>query len=377
MTDSEHRGSDPRSRGPFRPPRSLLILVVVLVVASTGVASLYWVRFSSVRSETRGAPTTPATPTLAIAVTTTAAEKPATSTATAATKSTAGTTTAAAESTTGAATSTWEPRFPIHAAFYYPWFPEAWTQQGYQLFTQYHPSLGWYDSSRKAVIRAHIRGMLYAHIHVGIASWWGKGSETDGRVSKLLTVASGYKFRWALYYEPEGYGDPSPTKIAHDLAYIRRSYAASPSYLTLHGKPVIFVWADAGDGCGMARRWAKASRTFYVVLKDFPGYTGCANQPDDWHQYAPAEATQVSVTSFSVSPGFYKKGEASPRLARHPRRFARDVRAMVASGKRWQLVTTWNEWGEGTAVESAKEWASPSGYGTYADILHRLFRGGG
>jgi hypothetical protein len=44
---------------------------------------------------------------------------------------------------------------------------------------------------------------------------------------------------------------------------------------------------------------------------------------------------------------------------------------MVASGAPWQLVTTFNEWGEGTAVESAEEWASSSGYGDYLDALHR------
>jgi hypothetical protein len=44
---------------------------------------------------------------------------------------------------------------------------------------------------------------------------------------------------------------------------------------------------------------------------------------------------------------------------------------MVASGARLQLVSTFNEWGEGTAVESADEWASDSGRGTYLDILRR------
>jgi hypothetical protein len=41
-------------------------------------------------------------------------------------------------------------------------------------------------------------------------------------------------------------------------------------------------------------------------------------------------------------------------------------------GVRFQLITTFNEWGEGTAVESASEWATSSGYGTYLDILHGL-----
>jgi hypothetical protein len=43
---------------------------------------------------------------------------------------------------------------------------------------------------------------------------------------------------------------------------------------------------------------------------------------------------------------------------------------MIASGAPWQLIATFNEWGEGTAVESAQEWATSSGYGAYLDALH-------
>jgi hypothetical protein len=43
---------------------------------------------------------------------------------------------------------------------------------------------------------------------------------------------------------------------------------------------------------------------------------------------------------------------------------------MVASRARFQLVTTFNEWGEGTAVESARQWQSGSGFGSYLDTLH-------
>ena len=50
---------------------------------------------------------------------------------------------------------------------------------------------------------------------------------------------------------------------------------------------------------------------------------------------------------------------------------------MIRSRARWQLVTTFNEWPEGTAVESAREWATPSGKGAYLDALHARFRRGG
>jgi hypothetical protein len=45
---------------------------------------------------------------------------------------------------------------------------------------------------------------------------------------------------------------------------------------------------------------------------------------------------------------------------------------MNASPLPWHLVETFNEWGEGTAIESAQEWSTPSGYGAYLDALHSV-----
>jgi hypothetical protein len=265
-----------------------------------------------------------------------------------------------------------QPSFPIRAAFYYPWFPEGWDQQGLNPFTHYNPTLGFYDSSNPATIAAHIDAMRYAKIDAGIASWWGVGSPTDGRVPALLAGAAGTPFRWSLYYEAEGYSDPDAATITSDLTYIVNTYGADPSFLRIGGKPVVFVYADPNDACPMADRWAQGNTVgAYVVLKVFTGYKTCASQPDGWHQYAPANATDSQGQySFSVSPGFWKANETTPRLARDVPTFKAGVQAMVASGASFQLVTTFSEWGEGTAVESAQEWASASGYGDYLDALH-------
>ena len=99
-----------------------------------------------------------------------------------------------------------QPHFPIRAAFYYPWFPEGWTQQGIYPYTNYTPGLGTYNSGSATIIRKHIEAMQYGKIQVGISSWWGPGHYTDDHVSALLTAASGTPFRWALYYENESYG---------------------------------------------------------------------------------------------------------------------------------------------------------------------------
>ena len=261
---------------------------------------------------------------------------------------------------------------PIRAAFYYPWFPQAWTQQGIYPYTHYHPSAGFYDGASASVIAGHIKAMQYGKISLGIASWWGQGQQTDSKVPTLLSTAAGTGFKWALYYEMEGSSDPSSSQIASDLAYINSRYGSNPSFYRINGRPVIFVYAQPSDGCGMASRWAAANANHadYIVLKVFPGYASCASQPDQWHQYSPAVAEDHQAgRAFAISPGFWLRID-SVRLARDPNRWIQNVRDMVASHEPWQFVTTFNEWGEGTAVESATEWSSASGYGTYLDALH-------
>jgi hypothetical protein len=269
-----------------------------------------------------------------------------------------------------------QPSFPIRAAFYYPWFPEAWNQQGFNPFTNYNPSLGFYDASQ-GVTRQHIAAMQYGGIQAGIASWWGQGSQTDSHIPGLLQAAAGTDFRWSIYYENESQGDPSVSQLTNDLTYLRDKYGNDPSFLRINGRFVVFVYADGADACGMADRWKQANTVgAYIVLKVFSGYRNCASQPDSWHQYSPAVAADSQRGfSYAIAPGFWKKGDAV-RLARDLNRWNQNVRDMIASGAPWQLVTTFNEWGEGTSVESAKEWETGSGFGSYLDALHNNGNGG-
>ena len=264
-----------------------------------------------------------------------------------------------------------QPAFPIRATFYYPWFPETWSQGGIDPFTNYRPSLGLYDSGDPSVIRAHLRAMRYGGIEVGISSWWGQGEPTDQRVRPLLRAATDTTFRWTLYYELEGYGDPAVDRIRADLRYIRSRYASDQSFLRQEGRFVLFVFSADDTGCGVVNRWARANTVgAYLVFEAFPGYLACPVQPDGWHLYGASAAEAALLPySFSVTPGFWKAGE-EPFFVRDPARWVQDVSNMLGSGARWQLVTTFNEWGEGTSVESAEEWASDSGFGSYLDALH-------
>jgi hypothetical protein len=272
----------------------------------------------------------------------------------------------------GPAADTSQPSLPIRASFYYAWYPEAWSRGVVYPYTRFHPSLDFYAATDASVERRQTEAMLYAHLNAGIYSWWGRGTDTDVRFWRYLAVARTTPLRWAVYYEHEGYADPSVDEIRADLEYIRDLYAYRPAYLKVDGRFVVFVYGDAGDSCSTVERWraANAGIGAYLVMKAFAGYASCPEQPDAWHQYSGSRDEYAVTTAFMISPGFDSASEQQPRLARDPGRWRQDIADMVASNLPWQLVISFNEWPEGTAVEDAREWQTPSGYGAYLDALH-------
>ena len=278
----------------------------------------------------------------------------------------------------------------IRGAFYYPWFPEAWVQQGQNPFTNYSPTRGLY-SIDAATVAPQIADMQYGGITLGIASWFGQGTTTDKHWPALMQAAQGTGFAWTPYYEPEGVSDPAAQQIADDLHYIESAYGGSGSALaSLPGKgmPVFVYNADdptTAKGCDTVDRWNQARQllqqqygeSVYIDLKVFPGYTTCAGTPtiDGWHQYGPASADQnfahaPGAGSYSISPGYWKSGavyNTPPFLARDRARWQGSIASMNASGAKWQLITTYNEWGEGTAIESSSGCRSSAPVGTYCD----------
>lgn len=269
-----------------------------------------------------------------------------------------------------------QPEFPIRAAFYYAWYPEAWWRDPVFPYSRFHPTLDYYSAADARVVREHTDALLYAHLDAAIYSWWGVDGypPTDRRFWRYLAAARTTPLRWALYYEWEGYRDPSVEQLRADLEYIRDAYASQPAYLKVGGRFVVYVYGAGNDSCDTAARWRAANTVgAYVVLKAFAGFRSCTAQPDAWHQYSAAlPAYDLLPDSFMVAPGFDERTETAARLPRDVTRWREDVTAMLASDARWQLVLTFNEWPEGTSVESAREWETPSGYGAYLDVLHEL-----
>ncbi|MTD12912.1 hypothetical protein GIS00_02995 [Nakamurella sp. YIM 132087] len=261
-----------------------------------------------------------------------------------------------------------QPRFPIRAAFYYGWGSTS---------SHFTATYGTDDPyAAPGAPRRNVTQMRYAGLNAGIASWMGQGSFADVRFPYQLRAADGTPFRWSLYYEPAG---RSYAQINSDLTYIRGKYGIDKNFLRVGGKPVLFVWAGGSFSCSQAQTWVQANQSrFYLVFKVFPGYTGCPYKPRAWHEYGPVHRiVTVPGNSAAVSPGFWHTNSSSPILARDPRSWDLAIKQMVGSRVPWQLVTSYNEWGEGTAVETANQWRSGTPYGRYLDLLHvNLWRSG-
>ncbi len=276
----------------------------------------------------------------------------------------------------GPAADTSQPSFPIRATFYYAWYPEAWMRDGLFPYSKLRPTLNFYGADDAAVVRAHTAALRYARFDAGIYSWWGPSGypPTDERFPRYLQAARTTPLRWAIYYEREGYGDPSVEKIRSDLEYVRDRYASKPAYLKVNGRFVVFVYANGADGCGTARRWAAANTVgAYVVLSGFGDWATCPWQPQAWHQYSATRAEYTfAPSSYMISPGFDETLARAPALGRSLDRWRLGIADLVASNAPWQLVISFNEWPEGTSVESGGDWETPSGFGAYLDALHEL-----
>ena len=154
--------------------------------------------------------------------------------------------------------------------FFYPWYgkyrhwidgghnpPNTWASNYLpSLFNSQYPNIisdNLYNSNDTNTIKKQIQLMNDTGIEFGIASWWGQNTYEDMVFNKIINdvqpTMNGYnKFRWAILYEDEGFGDPTLTEIINDLNYIKKNYASSPYYLHVNGKPVIFVYNAAHSG---------------------------------------------------------------------------------------------------------------------------------
>ena len=302
-------------------------------------------------------------------------------------------------------------------AFYYPWYgnpqgpSRTWFHWGpeigkpvsrYELPTSVHyPLLGIYDSHDPDIIAAHIAMAKDAGIDGFIVSWWGIGTFEDRAFQILLKVAENMNFKATIYYESI---DPRRRVtqvdwVVQELKYIVTKYSSSPAFMKIGDRPILFLYAVEGYGRD-ASFWLKVRReleqevgTVYLIgdtqnpsFRDvFDGFHRYGSQNPvemgkvydvykDMFEFGLRESgfedavgkimrgetinIQEKVRCITVHPGYDFTKVGRPELVL-------DRMGGSTYTEYWEnalkqdadcvLVTSWNEWHEGTEIEPSRE----------------------
>jgi len=285
-------------------------------------------------------------------------------------------------------------------AFYYTWYgrPEnhgSWVHWGGDdptahatPQTTHYPARGAYESQDPALIDAHLAEAKASGLTGFIATWWGRDSYEDKAFGLLLDRAEKASFKATVYWETApGQGHEQIDRAVSDLAYLVSHYGSRPPFLKVQGKPVIFVYGRVMGEVPTAS-WpailteARAKVGDFLLIADgygtsnarlFDGvheYNNCGDvagkSPDDlraWsaRHYAAAirlARGQGKISCVTVIPGYDDTKIRHPGL-KAERQDGQTYRVLweeaIRANPDWVLITTWNEWHEGSEIEPSWE----------------------
>lgn len=275
-------------------------------------------------------------------------------------------------------------------AFYYPWYGNPWGPTGYwrhwdpdnNYASTDTPILGYYDSLSDTIVTQHVQWAKEYGIDVFISSWWGIGSFEDAALGLILDAALNDGLQVTVYLEASGAAqnaspEERPDIFAHELNYIIDTYGHHPSFFKLDGAPVVFIY-------GLPLSLIPLSDWEYVlsqvsteavfiadsfdpsVLDIFDGFhtynpVALSEEETDrlyWNAYLQA-SYHGKIFAATVVPGYDDRVIRDPGLyvPREGGTFYQtrwDV--ATSNAPHWILITSWNEWHEGTEIEPSIEY---------------------
>ena len=315
--------------------------------------------------------------------------------------------------------------------FYYPWYATPWGPSGFWGHwenvtyndignTPFYPLFGVYDSNDSRVIDAQMELMKEIGIDGVVVSWWGPGGFEDKVFPLILDSAFNHGLKATIYYESyrpwDDEGMTNATRIAGELAYVVNNYAGHPGFLKIDDKPVIFIYAVTGHH-RTADFWSDVRRNLESIvgrvylIGDVRGldYTSVMDGFHNYIVFTPEEMNRIyrdyyeryqrtgtinldfdtaisiigsggnitverKINFYTVTPGYNDTEIRSPGniLPRNNGDTYRDFWENALNNKaRWILVSTWNEYHEGTTIEPTREYGFLYTYITkyYTSIL--------
>jgi glycoprotein endo-alpha-1,2-mannosidase len=289
------------------------------------------------------------------------------------------------------------------AAFYYPWYGNKetngewihWEQANNHpptdIGADYYPLLGTYSALDPVVVAQHFAWLREAGVGVIISSWWGRQSNENVAVPLLLEMGERYGIKVAFHIE--NYGGRSANRLVQDIKYLYQNYSEHPAFFRTttssrwspddRPKGLFFLWASvAPDGESPAVEpsyWQEALDEIHALPDG--GLVITDQNSSQWIDQGHFDGSyNYGVLSFNLESGYkwarslpadalYFPG-VNPGFSAERIHYSSDTDTPRNAGEtyedRWQMaldvdiepemvvITTFNEWHEGTQIEPAE-----------------------
>jgi hypothetical protein len=285
-------------------------------------------------------------------------------------------------------------------AFYYAWYDEqTWTPDKVP-----DMPIAPYRSADRATIERHVREAREAGIDALVLSWLGPGNPTEDNLVTLLDVAQAQGLRATVDVECTSPFMPDWAALSAGMAHLARDHARHPAFLGADGgRPVVFFWRQQRYSLG---QWARLraqvdpERTMtWIAEGDDPAWLEVF---DGLHFYSitwpvntnpeyNASKMRARVDAYNAAHGTHRVWVATAMPGwddthvaertqtyawpRSPAYYERTWRAAIASAPEMVIITSYNEWREGTMIEPSVSYGR-----AYLDLTARLaqiYKGGG
>lgn len=256
-----------------------------------------------------------------------------------------------------------------------------------QIASHYYPLIGPYDSKDPDVIEYHLLLMKYAGIDGVLIDWYGTYALNDYRVNLIASNALIDKLgevgiQFAIVYEEYTAGivedKTSITAIdaaRTDVKYIQDNYFSKPEYIRINDSPLLLTFGPRFFRT--ATQWgqifsALSAKPKFLPLWNHTSYTGAYNNGEfSWVDF---NESLNELTSFynkkpyaeiligSAYPGFhdyYEEGGTGTSYGYMPALEGATLQNTLNRAKARNIdylqLVTWNDFGEGTAIEPTSE----------------------
>ncbi|MCG3212033.1 MAG: hypothetical protein FOGNACKC_05680 [Anaerolineae bacterium] len=284
---------------------------------------------------------------------------------------------------------------PPVLAFYYAWFDQNTWASGQSVDQPAVP----YNSADPATIERHVAEAAGAGIDALVQSWYGpqvENNQTETNFRLLLDKAQSRGLQAAVSVEVSGPFFADAGAVTAALSTLLSTHVQHPAYFRYLGQPVIFFWRqqrfsvaewqairDQVDP-GRSTLWiAEGTDLSYQAV--FDGHhlysiawaDSPAGQLATWGDRVRAYAADNGVARLWIAtamPGYDDTNLPRANAFAVPRRngdfFRETWQGAIASRPDMVIITSFNEWPEGTQIEPSASYGN-----LYLDIARELTTG--